>query len=76
MRLKTDMNNFLSSSSVRMNCPFPLKFAFLPDGTNITDLTQVDNDTDLLILSRYSAIAKKKSNFAPDGATASDMTID
>ena len=39
LRLKKDMENFLNSCSLRMNCPFQLKFAFLPDGTKLEDLS-------------------------------------
>ena len=39
LRLKNDMDNFLNSCSLRMNCTFQLKFAFKPDGTNLIDLS-------------------------------------
>ena len=31
MRLKNDMQTFLSSCSLRMNCPYILKYAFVPE---------------------------------------------
>ena len=39
LRLRNDMTNFLNSCSLRMNCPFQLRYAFKPDGTQIADFT-------------------------------------
>lgn len=53
LRLKSDMQTFISSCTVRLQCPFPLKYAFRVNGTLLQDLSQVEPDDKVLILSRY-----------------------
>lgn len=59
LRLKTDMKSFLATSSVRMNCPFTLKYAYLPDGTLLTDFSMLEDHIETIFLSRYPNLVKR-----------------
>ena len=50
------MTTFLNSCSLRMYCPFQLRFAFLPDGIPLMDLSQVDQLTKVIIVSRHASL--------------------
>ena len=42
-----------------MNCPFTLKYAYLPDGSLLTDFSVLEDHIDVIYLSRYPNLVKK-----------------
>jgi len=63
-----------------MNYPFPLKFAFLPDGTSISDLSECEangmgHGSEMvleLVLSRYPTLEGRAKGRNTDGRTTND----
>ena len=60
LRLKNDLLTFLNSCTLRTNYPFALKYAFKPDGTLVGDLSEVDSECNVLILSKYPVLVRTK----------------